>query len=98
MNRSASVAGTARNRNLDRTFRIELLDRAVLEGASNSPATSTTTPVRQKYRSATCRRRQHQAVEELSNYDWRSAQAREGLREIRDLLGRGFARPAVRQG
>ena len=29
-----------------------------------------------------------QAVEELSNYDWRSAQAREGLREDQDLLGR----------
>ena len=79
-----------RNRNLDGTFQEirELLDRAVLEERKQLARDLDDDARFAEMQIGNLPTSTAQAVEELSNYDWRSAQAREDFEKIKDLLGR----------
>ncbi|GAC70409.1 vWA domain-containing protein [Gordonia soli] len=79
-----------KNRNLDGTFTEirELLDRAVLEERKQLARDLDDDARFKEMQIGSLPASTAQAVEELSEYDWRSPQAREDYEKIKDLLGR----------
>ncbi|GAB07078.1 VWA domain-containing protein [Gordonia amarae] len=79
-----------RSRNLDGTFQEirELLDRAVLEERKQLARDLDDDARFAEMQIGNLPASTAQAVDELSNYEWRSAQAREDFEKIKDLLGR----------
>ena len=76
--------------NLDGTLQEikKLLDEAVLAERKELAAPSTTTPDSPNCRSSRCRPSPAKAVQELSDYNWRSPEARQKYDQIKDLMGR----------
>jgi len=76
--------------NLDGTLQEikKLLDEAVLAERKELAARSTTTPRFNEMRIESLPPSPAKAVQELSDYDWRSQEAREKYEQIKDLLGR----------
>ena len=76
--------------NLDGTLQEikKLLDEAVLAERKELARGWTTTPGSARCSSTRCRRHRPRPCRNLSDYDWRSPEAREKYDQIKDLLGR----------